>query len=230
MLAFLQLHSPDFMILQKDLKAIPKPPRDRLPRAQFTVIPIAPTSANNAPVLSSIDPIVHPVAGGRMTVTGVNFKPGITATFVGPTASRNGDVQFLSSSKIVVWGPPLPSAVRNTEDLYWTRDVAQIYSLVVTNDDGLNAELPDIIIYSDEPFRSALAPTPTVAPEPEWASEMKAKVYLLSVSEIDLRGVGARAIGGGRAEAEATRSGGSREEAACGGSTASAKATRRAVS
>lgn len=112
MLAFLQLHSPDFMILQKDLKAMPKPPRDRLPRAQVTLIAVAPSSANDAPVLSSIDPIVHPVAGGRMTVTGVNFKPGIGATFVGPTASRAGDVQFLSSSKIVVWGPPLPSAVR----------------------------------------------------------------------------------------------------------------------
>lgn len=111
-LAFLQVHSPDFMILQKDLKAIPKPPRDRQPRAVVTVVPLAPTSASDAPVLSSIDPIVHPVAGGKMTVTGINFKQGIAATFIGPTVSRKGEVQFLSSSKIVVWGPPLPSAVR----------------------------------------------------------------------------------------------------------------------
>ena len=60
-----------------------------------------------------------------------------------------------------------------------------MYSFRVTNPDGGRATLPDIIIYSDEPFKAA------AAAEPDFMSELKAKVqFFIDVCrtrEIDLR-------------------------------------------
>ncbi len=115
--------------------------------------------ANPAPLLGAISPPSGPVAGGaRVTITGANFRPGMTVAFDGVPAAS---VTYVSATQIVAVAPA---------------HITGRVGVTVASADGQLAALPDAFAYvnaAPAPHQSnpmsgapAPAPLPHAAPPP----------------------------------------------------------------
>lgn len=135
---FLQDTLPEFKILSKQFQAVAALPITEPTRPKVVETAAAPqkrhsvtNSASTFPSISSINPAVVPLSGGRISITGQNFSNRATVE----VDNSKADCEYIDSRELLVTIPPLGSGFKGIR---------------VSNPDGTFAHLENILLYSKE--------------------------------------------------------------------------------